>query len=124
MDSAFKNQILAKLGNTVGDNIEPAPTHPERDTIFLLTQYIADTMESLKKSVDNLTNAVNTLNNTVTEINNKLDTVNSSIGNVNTSIGNLNNTINSVITSFNGTQNLIRVAEPIQNGGVQYWVVD
>lgn len=117
MDSAFKNQILAKLGNTVGDNIEPTPTHPERDTIFLLTQYIADTMESLKQSVDNLTNTVNTLNNTVSTMNSKLDTVNSSISTV-------NNTISSVITSFNGTQNLIRVAEPIQNGGVQYWVVD
>ena len=117
MDSAFKNQILAKLGNTVGDNIEPTPTHPERDTIFLLTQYIADTMECLKKSVDDLKSSVDTLNNTVSTMNSKLDTVN-------TNIENVNNTISSVITSFNGTQNLIRVAEPIQNGGVQYWVVD
>lgn len=117
MDSAFKNQILAKLGSTVGDNIEPTPTHPERDTIFLLTQYIADTMESLKQSVDDLKSSVDTLNKTVSTMNTKLDTVN-------TNIENVNNTISSVITSFNGTQNLIRVAEPIKSGNVQYWVVD
>ena len=117
MDSAFKNQILAKLGNTVGDNIEPTPTHPERDTIFLLTQYIADTMESLKKSVDDLKSSVDTLNSTVS-------TMNDNVISVNTSINNFKNKVDSVITSFNGTQNLIRVAEPIQNGGVQYWVVD
>lgn len=117
MDSAFKNQILAKLGNTVGDNIEPTPTHPERDTIFLLTQYIADTMESLKQSVDDLKSSVDTLNSTVS-------TMNDNVISVNTSIDNFKNKIDSVITSFNGTQNLIRVAEPIQNGGVQYWVLD
>jgi peptidyl-tRNA hydrolase len=79
MDSAYKNQVLASMSKTIGNNKNPTPTHEDRNTIFLLTQYIADEMETIETAVTDMqqkvqevTTAVNSLQTDVRNIKSNL----------------------------------------------------
>lgn len=110
MDSAFKNQVLAGLYNTIGNNQNP--TNEDRDTIFLLVQYLADNINDLTKAVDNI-------HTQLTNVNTYLNNLEKKTGEIYDKTNNINERLDSVITYVGNKDHYVKVATPNFN-----WVAD